>query len=120
MTKTVLIVEDDPNIRFALQALLEGEGYRVFQAENGSVALQFLEREGPLNVILLDMVMPEMDGWQFAREFSARYGTQAPLVVMTAAADAEQRAREVGAMGWIAKPFALGDLLALIRKHEKP
>ncbi|MGK5086203.1 response regulator transcription factor [Bdellovibrionota bacterium FG-2] len=119
MSKTILIVEDDKNILFAASALLEGEGYTVVCAENGEMALDLLKEQGMPHLILLDMIMPVMNGWEFAKEFQVKYGTQAPIVVMTAAADAQSRAKDIGAIGWIGKPFILDELLALIKKCER-
>ncbi len=118
-SKIILIVEDDSNILFALSLFLEGEGYTVFGAENGLVALHLLREHGMPHLILLDMVMPVMDGWAFAQEFSALYNDQAPIIITTGAADAEQRARDIGAASWIGKPYDLDDLLKMIQKYER-
>jgi DNA-binding response OmpR family regulator len=61
--------------------------------------------------------MPVMNGWQYAIEFAAKYDHICPIIVMTAAADAEQRAKDINASGWIEKPFDLNKLLAVIEKH---
>ena len=118
-SKTILIVEDDPDISFVLSDFLESEGYTVQVAENGAAALLLLSKHGVPNLILLDMMMPVMNGWQFALEFVAKFDHLCPIIVMTAAADAEQRAKDVSAIGWIGKPFDLDKLLALIKKHER-
>ncbi len=118
MNKSILLVEDDQNISFAISLLLQEEGYSVYQAENGIAALDHLKKHGTPHLILLDMIMPGMDGWQFAKEFTKLYDSQVPILVMSAAGDVEQRAKDIGANGWIGKPFALDDLLAQIRKHE--
>ncbi len=118
--KTVLMIEDDSDILFAVSLFLEGEGYTVYGAENGFVALQLLKEHGLPHFILLDMAMPVMDGRAFAKEFAAQYGSTVPIGVTTGAADAEGRAKDiVGAVGWLAKPYALGDLLRLVKKHER-
>lgn len=80
--KTILIVEDDSDLLFALSLFLEGNGYAVYGAENGSVALEQLKKHGLPNLILLDMVMPVMDGWEFARKFKAHYQSEAPIIVV--------------------------------------
>ncbi len=64
------------------------------------------------------MMMPVMNGWEFAAEFGKMHDHICPIVVMTAAADAEQRARDVNAVGWIEKPFDLNKLLTIIKKYE--
>lgn len=119
MKKLVLIVEDDQLIAETVSEFLEMEGYAAVRAENGEVALAVLKTISLPSVILLDMSMPVMDGWVFAVAFHAVYDGAAPLIVMTAAADAAERARAVGAEAWIGKPFNPDDLLALIKKHER-
>jgi len=102
-TCRILVVEDDFGIRSALVALLEDEGYLVEEAENGVEALVCLERQRPA-LVLLDMRMPVMDGWQFAQELRARQ-IEVPLVVMTAARDAQAWAEEIAAAAYVTKPF---------------
>ncbi|MDD4975193.1 MAG: response regulator transcription factor [Bacteriovorax sp.] len=116
--KTILIIEDDLDISFAVSSFLQGEGYQVQIAENGFVALELIKKNGVPNLVLLDMMMPVMNGWQFATEFAAQFDNSSPIIVMTAAADAEQRAKDIGATGWIEKPFGFSKLIALIKKFE--
>jgi CheY-like chemotaxis protein len=111
----VLVVEDDPSMRQMVEDILTDEGYRVRTAEDGQAALEEIERALP-GLILLDMRMPRMNGWEFAKEFRARYGRGAPIVVLTAAADARQRAADVEAEGFLGKPFNLDDLLGLVER----
>ena len=66
------------------------------------------------DLILLDMKMPVMNGWVFAKEYHRRYDKGAPIIVVTAADDARQRAIETGAVGWISKPFDADDLLRAV------
>ncbi|MBZ4418869.1 response regulator [Myxococcus sp. RHSTA-1-4] len=122
----VLVVDDDPDLVEVVTLALEMAGYRVSQASNGLGALRVLERELP-QLILLDMRMPVMDGWTFARELRARYGYRVPVVVVTAAEDARLRAREVEANAWLGKPFDVDALLATVgrfasaaQEHEAP
>ncbi|MDD4972717.1 MAG: response regulator transcription factor [Bacteriovorax sp.] len=115
--KKILIVEDDVDILFSLEMLLENEGYTVQVAENGAVALELIKNNGLPNLILLDMMMPVMNGWQFGLKVHALYGHLCPIVVMTAAADAQQRAKDINAIDWLEKPFNFKKLLTLIKKH---
>jgi len=117
--KTILIVEDDLDILFAVTTFLENEGYAVYNAENGKAALEILKKHDLPNLILLDMLMPVMDGWKFSSEFVPIYDSKAPIIVMTAASDAAQRAKDIHADGWIGKPFSLDELLAMIKKYER-
>jgi CheY-like chemotaxis protein len=96
--------------------VLEGEGYRVLTAQEGGEALDKIAHEMP-GVILLDMKMPGMDGWEFARIFRRRYDRQAPIVVLTAAEDAHRRAEEIGAEDYIGKPFEIDDLIEKVQQY---
>jgi CheY-like chemotaxis protein len=115
----VLVVDDEADIRNVVAFLLEDEGYRVLTARDGHEALAVVAQEVP-TAILLDMKMPRMDGWQFVRAFRAQYGRSAPVVIMTAAENAGQRAAEVEAEGYVGKPFDLDDLLRTLHRHSSP
>jgi CheY-like chemotaxis protein len=111
----VLVVDDDETIRATVTETLDMEGYPVRAASDGAEALEKLEQCLP-RVVLLDMRMPIMDGWGFAREVAQR-GLITTIVVMSAAADARHWATEIGASGVLAKPFELDDLLSLVERH---
>jgi CheY-like chemotaxis protein len=111
----VLVVEDDDDIRSFVTAVLEDAGYRVLPAANGLEALQRVERESP-EAILLDMKMPVMDGWAFVAQYRAKSPRQAPIIVMTAAHEATERAREVAATDVLSKPFDIEELLASLSR----
>lgn len=110
----VLIVDDEPDIRATVSAMLEIEGYEVSEAANGADALHAVEEQSP-DVILLDMRMPVMDGWGFAAELRRR-GHATPIVVMTAARDAEHWAAEITASAFVAKPFGFDDLISAVEQ----
>lgn len=110
----VLIVDDEPDIRATVSAMLEIEGYDVTEAANGADALQAFEERTP-DVILLDMRMPVLDGWGFAAELRRR-GYPTPIVVMTAARDAAHWAAEISASAFVAKPFGFDDLLSAVER----
>lgn len=116
--KTVMVIEDDTDIRTSLKEILELQGYDVLTAENGLDALSVLKGSAKPNLILLDMKMPIMDGWEFAEKFHKTYDNSTPIVVVTAAADAEQRAKDIHATGWISKPFEMGEMLKKIKECE--
>ncbi len=107
--RPILIIDDDPAIRATVAEILESEGYSVATAINGADGLQSLDRVDPA-LVLLDMRMPILDGWGFARALQTR-GVQVPILVMTAAQDARRWAHEINAEGYVAKPFDLLDLL---------
>src|SRR5215212_70332 len=114
----LLIVEDDPDILSTVGDILEFEGYKVEKAANGAEGLAVIERVQPA-LVLLDMRMPVLDGWEFARILKER-GISVPVLVMTAARDAHQWAQEIGARGYVAKPFHLSDLIAAVEKALLP
>jgi two-component system response regulator MprA len=107
----VLVVDDDPDILDAVCDILEGESYRVARARHGAEALERLAGERP-DVILLDLMMPVMDGIAFAQALRTR-GTDAEIPIVVISADGNpQKAAAVGARGFLAKPFDIDALLA--------
>ena len=115
----VLVVEDDPDLLALMEMILSEAGRRVRTARDGVAALERVDEELPA-LIFLDMRMPGMNGWDFAREFRARYGRPCPIVVVTAAEDARLRAEEIGADAWLAKPFDIDDVLAIADRYLGP
>ncbi len=110
-TPLVLVVDDDPDILEAIGDILEGEGYRVSRARHGVEALERVSEERPA-VILLDLMMPVMDGLSFAQALRERErGKDIPIVVISADGN-PQRAASIGALAYLAKPFDIDALLA--------
>lgn len=114
--RSILVVEDDPDLLFLVEMILAESGRRVRTAPEGRAALARVAEEMP-GLILLDMRMPGMNGWDFAREFRSRHGRACPIVVVTAAENARRRAEEIGAEGWLSKPFAIDDVLSTVDRH---
>jgi two-component system chemotaxis response regulator CheY len=110
----ILIVDDDESIRQIVRICLTDEGYDVFEAPNGQAALNMLTEIAPM-LILLDLRMPVMDGWEFAKRYKSMPGPRAPLVAFVAALNAEQDCADLAAAGILAKPFDLDDLLRAVR-----
>lgn len=112
---SVLIVEDDPNVRSTLDQLLRFEGYRVLQAENGLDALELIERDRP-DMAVVDVVMPELDGLSLCRLLRRR-GDRLPILVLTARHQVGDRVAglDAGADDFLSKPFATEELLARLR-----
>lgn len=106
----VLVVDDDPSIRAVIAFVLGDEGYQVEEAGDGQSALDLIDQRHP-DIILLDMRMPGMDGWEFVQHYRRRHDHEAPIIVFTAAHDAAQRGADVQAESYIAKPFDLEDLV---------
>lgn len=116
--KTVMVVDDDVELVKMVEMVLDGAGYRVVTAWEGQEALDKVAKEMP-QAILLDMKMPGVDGWEFAREFHARHNSLAPIIVFTAAENARKRAEEIGAEGYLGKPFDIDDLIRIVEKHVR-
>ena len=110
----VLVVDDEPDIRATVSAMLEIEGHAVREAANGALALLAVEEEEP-DLVLLDMRMPVLDGWGFAAELRRR-GHRVPIVVRTAARDAARWAGEVAAAAFVAKPFGYDELMRAVEQ----
>jgi two-component system response regulator MprA len=117
----VLVVDDDAAIRQVIVFALSDEGFEVDQARDGLAALQAVDRQHP-DLILLDMRMPGMDGWEFVKRYRELPHPQAPIIVLTAAQDVAQRGADVNAAGYLSKPFDLDTLLervsALVAKSS--
>lgn len=111
MGNRVLIVDDDEDMQALLQTVLERQKYEVVTAEDGIAALQELEKEAP-DLIVLDLMMPRMDGYAFTEELRQR-GLQStiPIIVLSADVNAKQKADQLGADSYIAKPFDVRDLM---------
>jgi CheY-like chemotaxis protein len=112
----VLVVDDDPDVRLVLTDLLGDEGYDVVTASDGQAALERV-REQPPAVILLDYQMPRVNGPQFAAAYRQLPEPHAPIVLVTAAASARQRAAEIGADAFIGKPFDLQVLYEVVQRY---
>ena len=106
----VLLVDDDPDILESTQYLIEAEGYQVDTARNGQEALDRLQVQRP-DVILLDLMMPVMDGWQFADRLRKTVFANVPIVVLSATHALAERAKQIPATAYLAKPFDIDELL---------
>jgi CheY-like chemotaxis protein len=109
----ILLVDDDESIRQVVSILLVDEGYVIGSVGNGQAALDLLDTFEP-DLIVLDLRMPVMDGWEFVRRYRARAGPHAPIIAFVAALHAEQEQAEIGAVGLLAKPFDLDELLEVV------
>jgi CheY-like chemotaxis protein len=111
----ILVVDDDPDILEALSEILESEGFGVRRARNGREALDSLGAQLP-GLILLDLMMPVMDGWEFVEQIRPRRDwAEIPVIVLSADRNVSSKARSLGAVGYLAKPFELRELLELVR-----
>lgn len=111
MTRTVLLVDDEPDVLFAARLLLEHEGYVVIEAEGGKQALELAGRR-TVDAIFLDLRMPGLDGWAVLKELQTKGISRVPVIVLSAHADpsAIERSLQLGAKGYVRKPFRADDL----------
>jgi CheY-like chemotaxis protein len=118
MTRTVLMVEDDPDVRETIAEILADEGYRVVTAEDGREALEQLRAGLRPSVILLDLMMRGMDGFEFRAEQRADPALASiPVVVLTAGRQTTAQEEELGVEMLLRKPIAMADLLAVLGRY---
>ena len=114
---SVLVVDDDPDVRIMLETYLELEGFDVLTASNGLDALQRLRDARP-SVILLDLMMPVMDGVEFRRQQQGQpLLRDIPVVCLSARHDARQTANRLGVTDCLPKPLDLQMLISVVRRH---
>jgi CheY-like chemotaxis protein len=118
MSAKVLVIEDDRGQREALSEILSRQGYEVQCASNGSEALELMRRSDSLpRLILLDVMMPVMDGWEFRdQQRRDRALSEVPVVVMTSFDDTVQKALQSGAVGFLPKPLQWQALLRVVER----
>lgn len=114
MTATILVVDDQSNVRQLLQEYLTEQGFRVLTAADGQTAI-YAARHDPPDLILLDIMMPRMDGYQFLRQY--RLERQTPIIIITAREEETDAVLglDLGADDYVVKPFRMRELLARIR-----
>ena len=113
MAKTLLIMEDDSNIRELLRLYLEQEGYTIETATDGAEGMRAFKRIHP-DLVLLDVMMPQMDGWQVIKEIRA--SSKTPVIMLTAKSETFDKVSglELGADDYITKPFEMRELIARV------
>lgn len=111
----VLVVDDDPNVLEVVTFALESEGYRVYTARNGMEALKQVEMDRP-DIVLLDMRMPVMDGWEFCHRVHEVSVEIPPIMVMSADRHSVRRVEEGAAHDFIRKPINIGELFRKLNK----
>lgn len=113
-TAKILIADDDQNIRQLLKMYLEKEDYEVFEAIDGEDAVRMFDKENP-DLILLDVMMPKLDGWQVCREL--RKKTECPIIMITAKGETFDKVLglELGADDYVVKPFEPKEIIARIK-----
>lgn len=111
----ILVVDDDPDIREALSSVLEEEGYRVATATNGREALDWLHRSEPPCILLLDLMMPVMNGWEFIEQLKTEGGRLASTPVCVVSAFADRAPAEAVAV--LRKPLEVDALLSIVAER---
>ncbi|MDX1523218.1 MAG: response regulator, partial [Anaerolineae bacterium] len=114
MTQTILVVDDERKLREMIRTYLEQDGYRVVEAGNGREALYVARYEKP-DLIILDLMMPEMGGYDFMRTYSKEAET--PVIMLTAKIEEGDKVLglELGADDYVTKPFGIRELIARVR-----
>lgn len=112
----ILIVDDDPHIRELIHVILSKEGVSIVEAADGEAALSILETE-KIDLIILDIMMPNMDGWTFCQEVRTYYSDTLPILMLTAKGETAQKVRgfDLGADDYMVKPFAAAELAARVK-----
>ena len=119
-TTSVLVVDDEPQVLWMLQFSLEAEGYRTYAARNGEEALEEIAEQRP-SMMLLDIMMPVMDGWTVLERMRQLPADERPkVVVVSARSNRRDRAKamELGAHAFVAKPFSMDELIGIIHGLE--
>jgi len=120
-TPHILVVEDDSSLLSAIAAVLENEGYRVSMEADGFTALDWLHKNEPPTMILLDLRMPRMNGWAFwARIRFLKNVARVPVVMISADSGSQERALSVGAAGFLVKPFTVDELIFKVGQVLRP
>lgn len=112
----ILIVDDDPHIRELIHVILTKEGLSSVEAEDGEMGLSLLEQD-KIDLIILDIMMPNMDGWTFCREVRTYYTDTLPILMLTAKGETTQKVKgfDLGADDYLVKPFAPAELVARVK-----
>src|SRR5262245_37926583 len=117
MSSTILVVDDDESIRELLRLHLSAAGYSVQVAED-AIAAGYLVLRSPPDLIISDINMPHMDGFEFVAALKAdKTLPQIPVIFLTSHEEGDERGRQLGAVGYIVKPVRADRLLALVAQH---
>src|SRR5256885_11679526 len=129
LAKHILVVEDERHLAMGIKFNLEEEGYHVAAVDNGPAALEALENDAEVDLIILDLMLPGMSGYAVCEELRRR-GNDVPILILSARTLAEDRTRgfDVGANQYLSKPFDLDELLSRVknllthftRRHQTP
>ncbi|KMQ68537.1 histidine kinase [Chryseobacterium sp. FH2] len=119
MNKKILIVDDDPRNIFALKLTLKARGYQIVSCTMAQEAIQILKEDNTIDIVLMDMMMPEMDGYEAIRIIKDMpLVSRVPVIAVTAQAMPEDRQKclDAGAQGYVSKPIDVDQLILAIEK----
>jgi CheY-like chemotaxis protein len=119
-TKTILVIEDDEVTRAGYEAALRGRGHVVLLTSDGREALDHMQKCGPPDLIIMDMLMKGMDGWEFLKARQPQWGSVPLLIVTGIDTASDEWAASLGACGWLKKPIDTAVLLDQIDKCLRP
>jgi two-component system OmpR family response regulator len=111
----ILVVEDDPTLRRIIREVLEDEGFTVESTPNGREAVRLARRRRPA-LVVLDLVLPGLNGSVVAAVLREEHGTAPPILLISADVGARQRATQVGAFAFLAKPLDLDELVGVVHQ----
>ncbi len=115
----ILVVDDEADTLNLAKIILETEGYKIQTASNGQVTFKKIDQQKP-DLILLDIRLPDIDGYEICRKLKGRSETETIPIVMFSASSGEsakERAFEAGADDFLGKPFAMAQLLGVVKRH---
>jgi CheY-like chemotaxis protein len=112
----VLVVDDDEDMLEVIETVLQEMGYKTRLATNGRLALDAVAEAMP-GLIVLDMLMPVMNGWEFVKEFRSRHGRDVPIIVVTAAEHTRSRVVDLDVTDVLPKPFEINALRKMVARH---
>jgi CheY-like chemotaxis protein len=116
VARRILVIEDELDLLFPITELLKDEGYEVLAASDGAEAMRYL-REEKLDLVILDLSMPRMSGWEFAGfKRDDPQIAAIPVILLSGNRDLEMHARELGATAWLAKPLQGAALLETVKR----
>ena len=119
MSKKILIIDDDYRNTFALHAVLKAKGFQCLTAGSAEEGLKLLSNGSDVGVVLLDMMMPDMDGYETIQVIRNQYQRDIPVISVTAQAmqGDEEKCLEAGATAYISKPVDIDKLLSLLQRY---
>jgi CheY-like chemotaxis protein len=119
--RSILVVDDDPDVRDAVASILVDEGYGVTGVSSGREALRHLQQHMRPSLILLDMMMPEMDGWLLRQELKKSPELASiPIVILSGHGDVRDAALALGAVDYLRKPLRIDSLLEIAERYCRP